>query len=74
MFSKAKYVFNHTNKNLFYFKNFSFKNFSRKEVMQELNLSKTEIKKLSQEIKSKWVKPGKEKIVILITKNFILIF
>lgn len=65
MLSKAKYIFAKTPKSFLKINSFQLRNFSTKEVMNELNMSKSQIKELNHLIKSPWVKPGKEKLVTI---------
>jgi len=69
MFLKMKISSLNFNKNLLFKNKILSKNFSVINVMKEANLNKSDILSLSRQIKSKWVKPGSEKIVNKFLKN-----
>ena len=60
MFLRSKTIIK---KNFFILNKHLTKNFTTKEVMKEMNLTKTELKYLNNTIKENWVKPGKDKLV-----------
>lgn len=64
MLSKAKYVFSKTPKSFLNLNRLHFKNFSTKDVLNDLNITKQQINELNRLVKSPWVMPGKEKLVI----------